>query len=165
VPARVYDYRDDPNGTIVATDQVRAKFLKREPGQELRGSSLEEPLREGARGRERPSQGAGSGEGFHSHVESGGVETWLILEGAARFDFKDGSVTATAGQAVFSWPDEPHRIVCVGDRPVVYFLTVSPHREPTHTHYDADWNQLPSRNSNLKPTWRGEPSPGVDGRR
>jgi mannose-6-phosphate isomerase-like protein (cupin superfamily) len=139
VPARVFDYRDDPNGTIVATDQVRAKFLKREPGQELGG--------------------------FHSHVESGGVETWLILEGAARFDFKDGSVTATAGQAVFSWPDEPHRIVCVGDRPVVYFLTVSPHREPTHTHYDADWNQLPSRNSNLKPTWLGEPSPGVEGRR
>jgi mannose-6-phosphate isomerase-like protein (cupin superfamily) len=138
MPPRVFDYREDPNGTIVATDQVRAKFLRREPGQELGG--------------------------FHSHVESNAVETWVILEGAARFDFRDGSVVATAGQAVFSWPDEPHRITCVGDRPVVYFLTVSPHREPTHTHYDADWNQLPTRNSNLKPTWRGEPAAGVDAR-
>lgn len=139
MPARTFDYRDDPNGTIVATPQVRAKFLKRNPGQELGG--------------------------FHSHTESGGIETWVILEGAAKFDFKDGSVIATAGQAVFAFPDEPHRISCHGDQPVVYFLTVSPYREPTHTHYDASWQQLPSRNSNLNPTWQGEPALGADARR
>lgn len=139
MPPRVFDHRDDPNGTMLATEQVRARFLRREPGQDL--------------------------SGFHSHIESGGIETWVILEGAARFDFRDGSVVATAGQAVFAWPDEPHRVVCHGDQPVAYFLTVSPHREPTHTHFDEAGNQLPPRNSNMKLAWRGEPSPGVDGRR
>lgn len=136
MPARTFDYRDDPNGTFLAAPGVRARFLRREPGQELGG--------------------------FHSHVESGGIETWVILTGAATFEFKDGDqireVIATAGQAVFAFPDEPHRISCHGDEPVQYFLTVSPHREPTHTHFDKDWTQLPSRPSNMTATWRGEPA-------
>ena len=141
MPAKVFDYRDDPSGTFLATPEVRARFLRREPGQDLNS-------------------------GFHSHVESGGVEVWVILEGAAKFDFRDqGSVIATAGQAVFAWPDEPHRISCHGDEPVVYFLTVSPHREPTHTHFDKEWNQLPPRNSNMNPSWQGQPAFGVEGRR
>lgn len=139
MPARAFDYREDPSGTIVVSPQVRAKFLKRYPGQELGG--------------------------FHSHTESGGVETWVILEGAAKFEFKDGEVIATAGQAVFAWPDEPHRISCHGDQPVVYFLTVSPHRDPTHTPYDEAWNQLPSRSPHQNPTWKGEAALGVEGRR
>ena len=53
---------------------------------------------------------------------------------------------------------------CHGDKPVVYFLTVSPHREPTHTHFDKDWNQLPPRNSNMKPTWQGKPAYSLDNR-
>ena len=135
MPARTFDYRDDPSGTILACEQVRARFLRREPGQDLGG--------------------------FHNHVESGGIETWLILEGAAKFEFQDREVIATAGQAVFAFPDEPHRVSCHGDQPVQYFLTVSPHREPTHTHVDAEFNQLPSRNSNMKLTWKGEASPGT----
>ena len=57
-------------------------------------------------------------------------------------------------------PDEPHRIMCHGDKPVVYFLTVSPHREPTHTHFDEQGNRLPSRPGVTDPTWRGEPALG-----
>ena len=133
MPPRVFDHREDPNGTIIAVPEVRARFLTRQPGQDLES-------------------------GFHSHVESGGVEVWVILEGAAKFEFKDGTVVATAGQAVFAWPDEPHRIICHGDRPVTYFLTVSPHREPTHTHFDAEGRQLPSRPSNMRPTWNGQPA-------
>jgi mannose-6-phosphate isomerase-like protein (cupin superfamily) len=132
MPARTFDYRDDPSGTIIVTPQVRAKFLKRMPGQELGG--------------------------FHGHIETGGVETWVILEGAARFDFKDGSVVATAGQAVFAYTDEPHRVSCHGDQPVVYFLTVSPHIDPTHTPYDKDWNRLPSQSPHVNPTWQGKPA-------
>jgi mannose-6-phosphate isomerase-like protein (cupin superfamily) len=135
MPARAFDFRDDPSGTFLATPEVRARFLRREPGQP-----------EG---------------GFHSHVESGGVEVWVILDGAAKFEFKNGDrieeVVATAGQAVFAWPDEPHRISCHGDKAVQYFLVVAPHREPTHTHFDKDWNQLPSRNSNAKAVWQGAP--------
>jgi len=139
MPPRVFDHRDDPSGTIVATPQVRARFLRREPGQDLGG--------------------------FHSHIESGGIETWVIVSGAAQFEFRDGTVIARAGQAVFAWPDEPHRVTCYGDEPVQYFLTVSPHREPSHTHFDAEGHQLPPRHSNMVLTWHGDPSPGVDGRR
>jgi quercetin dioxygenase-like cupin family protein len=132
MPARIYDWRDDPSGTIIAAPQVRARFLRREPG---------------------ASEG-----NFHTHEESNGIETWVVLEGRVRFEFDDGAVEATAGQAVVALPNERHRISAVGDTPCVYFLTVSPHQEPTHTHYDADGNRLPSRASGMKTTWRGEPS-------
>jgi len=143
MPAKTFDYRDDPSGTFLAAPEVRARFLRREPGQPLGG--------------------------FHSHVESGGIETWVILEGAAKFEFKDGDqireVIATAGQAVFAFPDEPHRISCYGDRPVQYFLTVSPHRQPTHTYFDENWVQQPPRPTHANPTWRGEPAATAEGRR
>src|SRR5262249_57857729 len=107
--------------------------------------------------------GGGAGKdlkrGFPSRVEGGGAEVWVTLGGAAGFDFRaQGSVVATRGRAVFALPDEPHRVTCHGDQPVVYFLTVSPHREPTHTHFDADWNQLPPRPSNMNPKWQGQPA-------
>jgi len=136
MPAEVFDYRDDPSGTFLAAPQVRARFLRREPGQP-----------EG---------------GFHSHVESGGVEVWVVLDGQAKFEFKDGDrvreVVAGPGQAVFAFPHEPHRISCYGDRPVQYFLVVAPHKEPTHTYFDQDWNQLPPRVSNAKHAWKGVPA-------
>src|SRR5579884_1959796 len=136
MPAKVFDYHDDPSGTFLAAPEVRARFLRREPGQP-----------EG---------------GFHSHVESGGVEGWVILDGQAKFEFKDGDrireVIAGPGQAVFALPDEPHRISCYGDKPVQYFLTLSPHREPTHTYYDKDWKQQAPRPSNGKYAWKGEPA-------
>ena len=35
MPARVFDWRDDPSGTMVALPQVRARFIRREPNAPL----------------------------------------------------------------------------------------------------------------------------------
>jgi len=134
VPAQTFDWRDDPSGTIIAVPEVRARFLRREPG-------------------DPPGN-------FHSHEESEGIETWVVLEGAVRFEFEDRTVIATPGQAVVAYPRERHRISCAGDEPCVYFLTLTPHREPTHTFYDADGTRLPTRDGTVNPTWQGEPALG-----
>jgi quercetin dioxygenase-like cupin family protein len=135
MPARTFDWRDDPMGTAVAVPEVRARFIRAEPG-ETRGN-------------------------FHSHEESGGIEVWVVLEGAVRFEIEDETVIATAGQAVVAWPHEKHRVTCVGDEPAVYYLTVTPHRSPTHTHYDATGRRLPPTPGVVAPTWQGEPALGV----
>jgi mannose-6-phosphate isomerase-like protein (cupin superfamily) len=143
MPAQIFDWRDDPSGTMCALPQVRARFIRRMPG------SRDE-------------------ETFHTHEESDGIEAWVVLEGKVRFEFEiDGErreVVAGPGQAVFALPDEKHRISCAGDEPCVYFLTVSPHRAPTHTHYDAQGNRRPTTPGAVRPTWKGEPAIGVDGR-
>ena len=136
MPAQVFDWRDDPSGTIIAVPQVRARFIRREPDAPLGG--------------------------FHTHEESDGIETWVVLEGAVRFEFDDREVVATAGQAVVALPNEKHRISCAGDEAAVYFLTVSPHRAPTHTHYDAEGKRLPTRPGEMRPKWKGELAMGVE---
>ena len=141
MPAEKFDWRDDPSGTIIAMPQVRARFIRRQ---------------------------SGAAEGnFHTHEESGGIETWVVLEGAVRFEFEDETgarrdVVASPGQAVVALPHEKHRISAAGDQPCVYFLTVSPHHAPTHTHYDAQGNRLPTRPGDLRPTWKGRPAIGVE---
>jgi quercetin dioxygenase-like cupin family protein len=134
MPARTFDWRDDPMGTVVATPQVRARFMRFEPGVPPGG--------------------------FHTHEESDAVETFVVIEGALRFDIGDESVVATAGQAVVAQPREKHRVSCVGDEPGILYLTVTPHRQPTHTHYDADGNRLPTREGVVDPTWQGRPAMG-----
>ncbi len=134
MPARVFDWRDDPTGTIIAVPEVRARFLRRMPG-------------------DPPGN-------FHSHEESDGIETWVVLEGAVRFEFDDDVVIATPGQAVVAYPHEKHRVTCAGDEPCVYFLTLTPHREPTHTFYDEQGKRLPTRTGTVSLTWQGEPSLG-----
>jgi quercetin dioxygenase-like cupin family protein len=134
VPAKVFDWRDDPMGTVVATPEVRARFIRVEPG--------------APRG------------GFHSHEESNAIEAWVVLEGQVTFEIEDETIIAGPGQAVVAYPHEKHRVSCAGDEPAVYYLTVTPHRAPTHTHYDAAGNRLPTRPGVTNPTWRGQPAMG-----
>jgi len=134
MPAQTFDWRDDPMGTVVATPQVRARFIRVEPGQP-----------------------AGT---FHSHEESEALEVWVVLEGHVKFEIEDGTVIAGPGQAVVAYPHEKHRVSCGGNEPAVYYLTVTPHRSPTHTHYDAQGNRLPSRPGVTNPTWRNAPALG-----
>ena len=119
-------------GTVIAVPQVRARFMRFEPG--------------------RPPGG------FHTHEESGGVEVFVVLEGAVRFEIDDQEVIATAGQAVVAYPHQKPRASCAGDRPAILYLTVTPHRQPTHTYYDAGGNRLPSRPSRGDYRWQGEPA-------
>jgi mannose-6-phosphate isomerase-like protein (cupin superfamily) len=132
MPARTFDWRDDPTGTVIAAPEVRARFLRREPGDPLGG--------------------------FHSHEESEGIETWVVLEGAVRFEFEDRTVVATPGQAVVAYPRERHRVSCAGNVPCVYFLTLTPHREPTHTFFNEQGDRLPPRPGVVDPTWQGRPA-------
>ena len=134
MPARTFDWREDPTGTIIAVPEVRARFLRREPG-------------------DPPGD-------FHSHEESDGIETWVVLEGAVRFEFEDATIVATPGQAVVAYPREKHRVTCAGDQPCVYFLTLTPHREPTHTFYDERGNRRPTRTGVINPTWAERPALG-----
>src|SRR5207244_3421477 len=87
-----FDWRDDPMGTIIAVPEVRARFMRFEPGK-------------------------GPGAGSHSHEESGGVEVFVVLEGKMAFEIEGETVTATAGQAVVAYPHQQHRAGCAGDEP------------------------------------------------
>ncbi len=140
MPAKTFDWREDPMGTMIAVPQVRARFIRVTPD----GSA---------------------DKTFHTHEESEAIETWVVLEGQVRFEFEiDGErseVVAGPGQAVVALPREKHRVTCAGDEPAVYFLTVSPHRPPTHTHYDAQGNRRPTTPGVTRPTWKGEPAMGV----
>ena len=70
-------------------------------------------------------------------------------------------VVAGPGQAVVARPDEKHRVSCAGDVPAVYYLTVTPHQSPTHTHYDHQGNRQPTTPGVTHPTWKGELAMGV----
>jgi quercetin dioxygenase-like cupin family protein len=135
MPAETFDWRDDPMGTVVAVPEVRARFIRVEPG--------------------KP---AGN---FHTHEESEALEVWVVLEGKVKFEIGDGTVIASPGQAVVALPNEKHRVSCAGDEPAVYYLTVTPHRAPTHTHYDAQGQRLPTTPGVMRPTWRGKLAQGV----
>ena len=130
---KAYDWRDDPMGHIVAAPEVRARFMKFEPGV--------------------------APAGWHSHEESGGVEVFVVLEGTMRFDIDDQTVIATAGQAVVAWPHQKHRASCAGDAPAIIYLTVTPHRPPTHTYYDEDGHIRPTPRPLGTYTWCGEEAP------
>jgi quercetin dioxygenase-like cupin family protein len=121
-------------GTVIAAPEVRARFLRLEPGQ-VPGT-------------------------FHSHEESNALETFVVLEGAARFEIENDAVVATAGQAVVTYPHERHRVTCAGEQPALIYLTVTPHRQPTHTYYDAQGLRLPPRPGVTNPTWQGHPAMG-----
>jgi len=130
---KAYDWRDDPMGHITAVPEVRARFMRFEPGRQPGG--------------------------WHSHEESGGVEVFVVLEVAMKFEIDDETVIATAGQAVVAWPHQQHRASCAGDTPAVIYLTVTPHRPPTHTYYDDSGHIRPNPRPLGTYTWCGEPAP------
>lgn len=134
IPLRTFDWRDDPMGTIIAAPEVRGRFMRFEPGRQPGG--------------------------FHTHEESGGVEVFVVLEGAMKFEIDDQEVIATAGQAVVAYPHQKHRASCVGDVPAILYLTVTPHRQPTHTYYDSAGHRQPSRPAPGDYRWRGAPALG-----
>ena len=129
---KTYDWRDDPMGHIVAAPEVRARFMRFEPGREPGG--------------------------WHSHEESGGVEVFVVLEGKMRFDIDDETIIATPGQAVVAWPHQKHRATCAGDEPAIIYLTVTPHRPPTHTYYDDAGNVRLNPRPLGTHTWCGDPA-------
>lgn len=117
----IYDYRKDLRNILV-TPQIRSRFLKIEVG-EISG-------------------GSASGRG-HSHDL--GHEIFLILQGKAEFDIEGQQRVVESGQLCVALVDEVHSVRNVGDEPVIMYLSVTPHIQPTHTGWTDGGKKAPPR--------------------
>lgn len=111
----VFDYRTDIRNLLV-TPQIRARFLRMEPGQVA------------AR---------------HSHDL--GHEIFLILQGRCRFEIDGAERELGPGELCIALADQPHQVRCLGDEPLIMYLSVTPHVQPTHTGRSAEGERHPVR--------------------
>ncbi len=128
---RVYDYRTDIANLIVFPE-IRGRFMRMDPAPAGR---------------------------MHSHDLGG--EIFLVLEGQCEFLVEGARVTCGPGQLIYVEPLLKHTLHAVGDVPCVVYLSVTPHVEPTHTQYDEDYRELPSRYGTWRGTEHGDPYPTV----
>ncbi|MBT3603274.1 MAG: cupin domain-containing protein [Candidatus Latescibacteria bacterium] len=117
----VYDYRKDLRNVLV-TPQIRSRFLQIEVGAISGGS--------------RPGRG-------HSHDL--GHEIFLILQGQAEFEIDGETKVVGPGQLCVALVDEVHTVRNVGDEPVIMYLSVTPHIQPTHTGWTEEGEKEPPR--------------------
>jgi len=115
----VYDYRTDIRNLLV-TPQIRARFIRIEVG-DISGGS-------------RPGRG-------HSHDL--GHEVFLVLEGQAEFEIEGETAVVGPGQMCVALVDEVHTVRNVGDIPVILYLSVTPHIQPTHTGWTEHGAKVP----------------------
>ncbi len=108
MPLEVFDYRTDIRNIFIAPE-MRARIIRREPG----------------------TSGGG-------HTHDLGHEIFLVLEGQAEFTIAGESAILGPGQICIARADEWHTIRVVGDEPLTYYLSVTPHLEPTHTQWDHE---------------------------
>lgn len=109
----VYDYRTDIRNILV-TPQIRSRFLRMEVGQVNR-----------------------------SHTHDLGHEIFLILQGQAEFEIEGEKQVLGPGQMCIALTDEAHIVRNVGDEPVIMYLSVTPHIQPTHTMWTEDGTKEP----------------------
>lgn len=127
MPVTVWDFRKDIQN-LVATPEIRARFNELKPGAPPR---------------------------YHSHDLGG--EIFLVLDGEVTFDVDGEVIACTAGQAIFVPPHVKHRLYNRGTGPARYYLSVTPHVEPTHTHYGPNLERLPPSYGG----WRAAGNPGA----
>jgi len=113
VPIEVLDYRRDVKNVFIAPT-VRGRFLRMEPGEV------------GPR---------------HSHDL--GDELFLVLQGQCEFEIEGDRAVLGPGQLCVARVNQLHEVRVVGDEPMVMFLTVTPHIEPTHTFWGDAGRKLP----------------------
>ena len=111
----VYDFRTDIRNILV-TPQIRSRFLRMEPGQVAQR---------------------------HSHDL--GHEIFLILQGAAEFEIDGEKQVIRPGQLCVALTDQMHQVRVVGDEPMIMYLSVTPHIQPTHTFWTEDGRKQPPR--------------------
>ena len=111
----VYDYRTDIRNVLV-TAQIRSRFLRLEAGQIA---------------------------GAHSHDL--GHEVFLVLQGRAVFEIDGETEELGPGQMCVALADQKHSIRVVSEEPVIMYLSVTPHIQPTHTMWGEDIRRLPHR--------------------
>ena len=110
----VYDYRNDVRNVLI-TPQIRSRFMKMEPG------FVAPP-----------------------HTHDLGHEVFLVLQGTAEFEIDGETEELSAGQMCVALADQSHGIRVTSDVPLVMYLSVTPHIQPTHTMW-ADGKRLPHR--------------------
>jgi quercetin dioxygenase-like cupin family protein len=115
VPFEVFDYRTDIRNIII-TPEIRSRFMKLEPGQV---------------------------SPFHSHDL--GHEIFLILQGQCEFEMDGERKVLGPGQMCYARTDQLHQVRTIGDEPMIMYLSVTPHVEPTHTWWDENGEKLPPR--------------------
>lgn len=111
----VYDYRTDIRNILV-TPQIRARFLKMDPG------AVAKP-----------------------HTHDLGHEVFLILQGRAIFEIDGARHELGPGQMCVALAHQSHGITVTSDEPVIMYLSVTPHIQPTHTMWTPDGKRLPHR--------------------
>lgn len=115
MPIQVFDFRQDIRNLDI-TPEIRSRFLRFEPGTVATR---------------------------HSHDL--GHEVFLILAGQAEFEIDGDRAVLGPGQYCFARAHQMHQVRVLGDEPVIMYLSVTPHIEPTHTFWDAQGNRLPPR--------------------
>ena len=111
----ILDYRRDIRNLLV-TPHIRSRFLRMEPG-----------------------------EVANRHSHDLGHEIFLILQGRAHFEVDGEEAELGPGQLCIARVDEPHQVRVVGDEPMVMYLSVTPHVQPTHTGRTERGERLPTR--------------------
>ena len=126
----VYDYREDIRNILVAP-QIRARFLRMEVGQVNQG-----------------------------HTHDLGHEVFLILQGQCEFEIEGHKEVLGPGQLCIARAGRDNHICRnVGDEPVIMYLSVTPHIQPTHTLWGEDGTKLPLR---FNPSTAYDVSPDKD---
>ncbi len=108
MPYPIYDYRHDIKNLFI-TPQIRGRFLRMEPGEV---------------------------HARHSHEL--GDELFLILEGQCDMEIAGDRAVLGPGQACVAFAQQMHQARNTSAAPMTLYLSVTPHIEPTHTHYDPD---------------------------
>ena len=102
----VYDCRSDTRNVLV-TPQIRSRFVKVEP---------------------RPMG--------RSHSHDLGHEVFVVLQGRVEFEIDGERETLGPGQMCVALINQTHALRAVGPEPAIYYLSVTPHVQPTHTFWD-----------------------------
>lgn len=106
MPYPIYDYRHDIKNLLV-TPQIRGRFMRMEPG-----------------------------EVHARHSHDLGHEIFLILEGHCDMEIEGDHAVLGPGQLCVAYAHQMHQARNTSAEPMTMYLSVTPHIEPTHTHYD-----------------------------
>ena len=113
MPYPVYDFRRDVKNLFI-TPNIRGRFMRMEPG-----------------------------EVHARHSHDLGDELFLILDGECDMEIEGERAVLGPGQACIAYAHQMHQARNTSDRPMTLYLSVTPHIEPTHTHYDQEtWARL-----------------------
>ncbi len=112
---RIFDYRTDVRNLEI-TPEVRARFIRLSPH-----------------------------EVHERHSHDLGHEIFLVLEGQAEIEIDGERAILGPGQLCFVRAGQLHQVRNAGAAPLTLYLSVTPHIEPTHTHWDDQGNKLPPR--------------------